>query len=462
MADPDPAPLFTPPYPIPHKSKTSLLKRFVTGWESWIHTLFERSYTMKMGEIRLPKLDFFIANELSIVDRVMDDREKVFPKHSFLNDLLDPLIGNSVFSANGKDWENQREMVNPAFAHTNLKRVFPVMRDAVDDLLGNIAALDLSGPVEVDPLMTHVAADIIYRTLFSVKLDAAGADQIYHAFHRFQKNVQPSAMLRIYGLPLLGYRRRAIRSAAEIHAVFSPIVRARYDAWHGGGGTAQADILQSLLEAKHPETGEPFSFIQIMEQVSTIFLAGHETAASAMTWALYLLSECPHLQTALVAEIERETGGEPIAFEHLRGMEGIRNLFRETLRLYPPVSFFIREVTAPTTMRDKLLQKGAMIVISPWLIQRNRDNWKCPHAFMPDRFDDPEEAEACKHAYMPFGKGPRICVGAGFAQQEGMLVLASMVRAFALRYPPIRKPEPVSRLTLRSKHPVRLIFERRS
>ena len=459
--DPDCAGLFTPPYPVPHRSKASLVKRFLTGWNSWIHTLFDKSYTMQMGEIRLPRLDFYIANDLSVVDRVMDDREKVFPKHSFLNDLLDPLIGNSVFSANGKDWEDQRDMVNPAFAHTNLKRVFPAMQAAVDDLLTHIATLDRSAPIAVDPLMTHVAADIIYRTIFSVKLDQASADHIYHSFHRYQKNIQPGAMLRLYGLPMLGYRARARRAAAEIHGVFGPIVRARHDAWHGGGGEAGDDILQSLLEARHPETGQPFTYEKIMEQVSTIFLAGHETAASAMSWALYLLSECPHLQEALSIEIERETGGQPIAFEHLRGMNGVRNLFRETLRLYPPVSFFVREVTAPTTLRDKLLKKGAMIVISPWLIQRNRNNWKCPHAFAPERFDDPEEAEACRRAYMPFGKGPRICIGAGFAQQEGMLILASVIRAFRLRYPDIARPEPVSRLTLRPKKAVRLWFEDR-
>lgn len=454
--------MFTPPYPIPHKSKASLFKRFLTGWNSWIHTLFDRSYTMQMGEIRLPKLDFFIANDLSVVDRVMDDKEKVFPKHRFLNDLLDPLIGNSVFSANGQDWEEQREMVNPAFAHTNLKRVFPAMEAAVIDLLATIEGMDRSKPIEVDPLMTHIAADIIYRTIFSVKLDQASADQIYHSFHRYQKNIQPGAMLKLYGLPMLGYRKRARKAAAEIHSVFGPIVRTRYDAWHAGTGEAQADILQSLLEAKHPVTGETFTYGQIMEQISTIFLAGHETAASTLTWALYLLAECPHLQEALVAEVDTVTGGAPIAFEHLRGLGGVRNLFRETLRLYPPVSFFVREVTAPTTMRDKLLHKGAMIVISPWLIQRNRNNWKCPHAFAPERFDDPEEAEAARRAYMPFGKGPRICIGAGFAQQEGLLILASIVRAFRLRYPDIAKPEPVSRLTLRPKDAVQLWFDTRA
>jgi cytochrome P450 len=452
---------FTPPYPVPHKSKASLVKRFLTGWNSWIHTLFDRSYTMQMGEIHLPKLDFYIANDLAVVDTVMDDKERVFPKHGFLNALLDPLIGNSVFSANGKDWEDQREMVNPAFAHTNLKRVFPAMQAAVDDLLAHIETLDRSKPIEVDPLMTYVASDIIYRTIFSVKLDGPSAAHIYHSFHRYQKNVQPAAMLVLYGLPLLGYRRRARKAAADIHSVFGPIVRERFNSWHDGTGLAKDDILQSLLEARHPVTGDPFSYAKIMEQVSTIFLAGHETAASAMTWALYLLAECPHLQDALVAEIERDTGGGPIRFEHLRSLNGVRNLFRETLRLYPPVSFFVREVTSPTTFRDKLLHKGAMIVISPWLIQRNRNNWKCPHAFSPERFEDPEEAEACRRAYMPFGKGPRICIGAGFAQQEGMLILASIVQKFRLRYPDIGKPEPVSRLTLRPKQAVKLWFEDR-
>jgi len=454
--------LFTPPYPVPHKSKASLFKRFLTGWNSWIHTLFDRSYTMQMGEIRLPRLDFFIANDLAVVERVMDDRDKAFPKHRFLNDLLDPLIGNSVFSANGRDWEEQREMVNPAFTHTNLKRVFAAMQGAVDDLLIQIGTLDRSRPIEVDPLMTHVAADIIYRTLFSVTLDQASANAIYHSFHCYQKSVQPAAMLKLYGLPTLGYRRRAKRAAAAIHNVFGSIVKARHDAWHAGRGEAQDDILQSLLEARHPTTAEPFSYEQVMEQVSTIFLAGHETAASAMTWALYLLSECPDLQEALFAEIGREAGSGPIAFEHLRGLAGVRNLFRETLRLYPPVSFLVREVTAPVRLRDKLLQKGAMIVISPWLIQRNRNNWKCPHAFAPERFDDPEEAEACRRAYMPFGKGPRICIGAGFAQQEAMLTLASIIRRFRLRYPPIARPEPVSRLTLRPKSAVRLYFDDRN
>lgn len=442
---------FTPPYPVPHRSKASLVKRFFSGWNSWIHTLFERSYTMKMGEIHLPTLDFYIANDLLIVDEVMDDKQRSYPKHEFLRELLDPLIGNSVFSANGEDWDNQREMVNPAFTHTNLKRVFPLMEQAVEDLVAQMRALDLSKPVSVEPLMTHVAADIIFRTIFSVKLTAEEAHQIYTAFHRFQKYIQPSAMLRLYGMPLFHFRRRAYRAAEDVHAVFAPIVRERYEAYHQRGEHGPSDILLSLLEARHPGTGQPFSFDEIINQVSTIFLAGHETAASSMSWALYLLAECPHLQVALREEMQAVNGEAPIDFESLKSLHMLRNIFRETLRLYPPVSFFVRAVTKPTTMREKAMKPGDMIVISPWLIQRNAENFPCPHAFDPDRFTQPDQAEACRRAYMPFGKGPRICVGAGFAQQEAMLVLGSIVRSFTLNCPSGRKPQPVSRLTLRSK-----------
>lgn len=452
---------FTPPYPVPHKSRASLFTRFLTGWTSWIHTLFERSYTMKMGEIHLPRLDFYIANELSIVEEVMSDRERVYPKHQLLSDFVEPLIGQSVFNTNGAVWENQRRMINPAFQHTGLTRVYDLMAGAVADMMAHLRTLPAGQPTDIDPVMTHVAADVIFRTMFSVSLDRDEALRIHHAFARFQQAAQPAAILRIYGLPAFGFRRRADKYAAKVHAVFAPLVRARYDAFHRGERPEKPDILESLLEARHPETGEPFGFQELIDQIALIFLAGHETSASALSWALYLLSECPDLQDRLHAEVLSVVGDGPIGIEELKRLDGVRNLFRETLRLYPPIGFFARSVTRPTRMRDKDLKPGAMLVISPWLIQRNKDNFACPHSFDPDRFARPDDAETVKAAWMPFGKGPRICIGAGFAQQEAMLALASVIRAFRLSYPPGPKPEPVSRLTLRPKEGVRLILDPR-
>jgi cytochrome P450 len=139
-------------------------------------------------------------------------------------------------------------------------------------------------------------------------------------------------------------------------------------------------------------------------------------------------------------------------------LKAARDLFQETLRLYPPLGFLVREVTCPTDMRDKYLEPGSMLVVSPWLIQRNRDNFPDPHGYDPGRFDDPAQADACRHAYLPFGKGPRICVGAGFANQEALLAIVGIVRAFRLKVADGHVPEPVSRLTLRPRKPVRLVL----
>ncbi len=450
--------IFTPPYPRPPKNKRGLVKRFLRGWHSWIHVLFDKSYTMKMGEIRLPGRTMYIANELPLVDRILRGGT-AFPKHSELVRNLDPLIGNSVFSANGADWESQRAMVNPAFAHTALGRSMPLMVAAADDLVARIeAAARAGGPVDIDPMMTHVAADIIFRTLFSETLDAERSNIIHSAFGRFQRLAHSASMLRLYGLPAGSFEKRSRGPARAIHDVFRPIVEARYAGFHGGGEAGPRDILQSLIEAKHPETGAPFTCEQVMEQVSTIFLAGHETSASTMTWALYMLAECAHIQTRVREEVARVAGDDPLNGAMLKDMSQLRNIFKETLRLYPPVSFLPREVTCPMDMRDKHMEAGAMLVVAPWLTQRNKDNWACPHGFDPDRFDDPANAEMAKQAWFPFGRGPRVCVGAGFAQQEVMTVIASVVRRFQISVPAGFTPEPISRLTIRPRTGMPLMF----
>ncbi|MET0248111.1 MAG: cytochrome P450 [Sphingobium sp.] len=448
---------FIPPYPRPPQTKRGLVKRFLRGWHSWIHVLFDKSYTMKMGEIRLPGRIMYIANELPLVDRILRGGT-AFPKHRELVRNLSPLIGNSVFSANGEDWESQRAMVNPAFAHTALAKSMPLMVAAADDLLVRLDAADKSKPVDIDPMMTHVAADIIFRTLFSEALDEHRSNIIHTAFGKFQRLAHSASMLRLYGAPAGWFEKRSVAPARAIHDVFRPIVEARFADFHERGDAPHRDILQSLIEARHPETGAPFTLQEVMDQVSTIFLAGHETSASTMTWALYMLAECAHIQDAARGEVQALAAAAPLSAAMLKDMGHVRNIFRETLRLYPPVAFLPREVTCPMTMRDKQLEEGAMLVVAPWLTQRNKDNWACPHGFDPDRFDDPANAEMVKQAWFPFGRGPRVCVGAGFAQQEVMTVIASVLRRYRLSVPQGWKPEPISRLTIRPRTGMRLLF----
>lgn len=453
---------FVPPYPVPHRSKSSLLRRFLRGWNSWIHVLFEKSYTMKMGEIHVPAMSFYIANDAPEAKRILSDATRVFPKHRFLRDVLNPLIGESLFSANGETWERQRAMIDPAFSHAALAAAFPGMVAAADDVVARLSAADRVGPVTIDPYMTHVAADVIHRSLFSQPLDAAGARQTHDAFAQYQRHAQSASMLRLYRLPSFGTLRRARAAAARIHAVFAPTVRARMEIYRDEQRDAPADMLDSLLAARDPGTGDRFDYDQVMNQVSTIFLAGHETAASAMAWSLYLLAECPELQERLRAEAAEAANGESIRYAEVSSLKTARNVFREALRLYPPLGFLLREASCPVEMRGKSIATGSMLVVSPWLIQRNANNWTDPHAFDPDRFDTPEGKAACRHAWLPFGKGPRVCVGAGFAQQEALLVLTAVVRAFDLSPVVGERPEPISRLTLRARRGVRLHLRDRS
>lgn len=447
---------FTPPYPIPHKNKHSLLKRFFTGQISWLHTLFEKSYTMKMGEIKLPKLDFFIINEPLLIKKVLVDDMEKFPKHKLLEELLEPLLGRGIFAVSGKEWETQRKMVYPAFTHANLRRTFDMMQAATDDIIAKIHdQVAQNKPVYIDSLMTFVTADIIYRTLFSKKLGPQDADKIYNAFNRFQSNFQPCAVLKLYGLPTIYHRWKINRATARIHKILMPIISERYDNYHQNN-IAGEDILGALLQAQDPDTGQYFTLQGLLDQVCSIFLAGHETSASTLSWALYLLAETPNIQFDCRAQIPSN------ALKHtdLKKLTHLSNVFDETLRLYPPISFLLREASCPLKIRQKQIPQNAMVAMSPWLMHRNETQWQCPHQFNPDRFNDNTAQEARKHAYLPFGKGPRTCIGAAFAKQESLIIIANILKNFKISYTQKRKPKPISRVTLRPHKDICLRFEK--
>lgn len=453
---------FTPPYPTPLRKKPGLVRRFYLGWfKSWVDMLYDRAYSMKLGVTHLPGGRAFMVNEMPLVEKVLGDAGE-FPKHQMVHDMLSPMIGSSVFVSNGEEWAHQRAMVNPAFVHTNLKRVFPLMAAATHDLIVRmrecVAKAD-GRAMDVDPLMTHVTADVIFRTIFSVVLNEAESEAVYSAFGEYQTVAQRAYLLGVYRLPRFGLDRKAQRLGKKVRGLFAPVVEARVAERANGSAQERRDILDALLDARHPVRGQAFTAQELVDQLALIFLAGHETTATSLGWALYLLSECPDMQERLWAEIESVTGGAPLDFDHVKALEGVRNLYREALRLYPPVAFLPRTPHAPITMREKAIEAGELMMVAPWLVQRNPGNWKCPHAFDPDRFTTPEGAEALKDAWIPFGKGQRVCIGAGFAQQEAALILAEIIRNFRIDFPAgVARPQVVARLTLRPRHGFPLVL----
>jgi cytochrome P450 len=445
------------------KSKASFLTRFFRGGKSWLDIQFERSYKMKMGHVRAPGLNVYMVNEPSLVRRILVEQWERFPKHKMLDQMLKPLLGDSIFTSNGELWKRQRRMIDPAFEQARLQVVFPLMRSAVDDLLSRLDSRQDGEILDVDIEMTHITADIIFRTVFSQPLEGEEAHKVFNEFIKFQESAARVTVLLTYQFPewLTPWRARWNRSGQEIRRLLEKFIRPRYEAYMRGEAAPQQDILASLIAAEDPETGARFSIDELVDQIAIIFLAGHETSASALTWALYLIAMSPDIQDRLHQEACSIMADREPEFSDIKKLRLTWNVFRETLRLYPPVGYFVREVMETQCMRDKTMPKGSVVLVSPWLIQRHRVHWDTPDIFDPDRHDRPETKESLRCAYLPFGLGPRVCMGAAFAMQEAVMVLASLARRYQFEPLPNHTPRPVGRVTIRSDNGVRLRISRR-
>ncbi|ECL4217654.1 cytochrome P450 [Campylobacter jejuni] len=450
-----------PFFPKPYKNKASTLLTFLLKRRSWLDGLYERSYKMQTGYVKMPNFDLYVINDTKEVKRMMVDEVKEFPKSAFLHELLSPLLGESIFTTNGEVWKKQRELLRPSFEMTRISKVFNLMSEAVSDMMKRFEKYPNASIIEVDEAMTFITADVIFRTIMSSKLDEEQGKKILDAFVTFQEQSVHTAMRRMFRFPkwlsyVLGDRKRA-KAGDVIRQSLSDIIKPRYDAVSSGKAENFEDILGSLLLVVDAQTNQRFSFEEILDQVAMLFLAGHETTASSLTWTLYLLSLYPKEQEKAYEEITQVLQGGAIEISHLRQFKCLINIFKESLRLYPPVGFFAREAKKDTQVRDKLIKKGSGVVIAPWLIHRHEEFWTNPHGFNPSRF----EGEYKKDAYLPFGVGERICIGQGFAMQEAILILANILKTYKLELEEGFVPDVVGRLTVRSANGMRIKFSKR-
>lgn len=455
---------FCPAYPKPLRSKASRLLMFLGARRSWLAALYERSYSMKMGEVHLPGLDLYMVNEPALVREVLVDDAAQCPKHHLLADSLRPLLGDSVFTTSGEAWKRQRQMINPAFEQARLNIAFPTMLAAAQDMVSRLAAVPDGAAHDMEAEMTHVTADIIFRTIFSVPMSGEQSRAMFAAFASYQQGAPRIALPALFGLRwLTPWRqvRRNRQAALHIRGALAALIRPRLEAHREGVAPTGQDILAALLDAKDAD-GVAFSFEALVDQTAMLFLAGHETSASALGWALYLVANAPAVQERMLGEVLATCGMQPPEPGHIRQLTVVRNVFREALRLFPPVGFIARETIQPRTMRDKQLPAGAALIISPWLIHRHRELWKTPDEFDPDRYEGDASRDSLRDAYMPFGMGPRVCVGASFALQEAALVLALLARHYRVEPVPGHVPHPVGRLTIRSANGILLRVFRRA
>jgi cytochrome P450 len=414
---------------------------------------------MKMGEVRLPGLSLFMVNEPKLVKQVLQENSREFPKSALLHKALLPLLGESIFTTNGAQWLKQRTMMDPAFAQARLDVAFPAMLKATHDMCGRLGKNPTSHVMDLEEEMTHVTADIIFRTIFSEPIEEKNAQDMFAAFAKFQALAPRLILPSLFGMKWLVWpwdRWQSVRAAKKIRTSLGQMISARTSRLAGGNITPPEDILQSFIDARDDESGAAFSEEALIDQVAMLFLAGHETSASALSWATYMLAHSPAIQDRMHEEICAAAQNRDFQVNDMRSLTLTRNVFRETLRLYPPVGFFAREAGQDCVMRDKVVKANSSVVVSPWLIQRHRKLWKTPDFFDPDRFDDEKSRDSVRNAYLPFGMGPRVCLGAAFALQEATLILASLIREYRIMPLGEHTPRPVGRLTIRSANGIRL------
>ncbi|MCC1480495.1 cytochrome P450 [Roseibaca sp. Y0-43] len=415
-------------------------------------------YRAKMAEMRLPFLHSVMVNTPDLVRLVLQERAGDFPKSGRVAEGLRPLLGKSVFVTNGATWARQRRMIDPAFEGGRLRDTFPAMWDATQAMAARLT----QGWAEVEALTSHAAADVIFRTLFSVPIEDATASEVYQSFRAHQRAAPILNLAAIVPLPRWVPRpmpRAARLTAKRIRALITGMTEARAVAI--AAGTAPDDLATKIMTTSDPDTGAVFETDEMVDQVAIFFLAGHETSASALAWALYLIATHPDWQDRLAAEAQAlapHLDGPAPDFGILRQFPLIRDTFREALRLYPPVPMMVREAAKPESFRNRPIAPGAQVIVSPWHMGRNETIWPDPHAFRPERWQEDESRARARDGYIPFSAGPRVCPGAGFAMAEGVLMLARILAQWRLRADPARVPVPQAHMTVRARDGIWLEF----
>ncbi|WP_284264988.1 cytochrome P450 [Roseicyclus amphidinii] len=446
-----------PPKPRARAERVSLWRHMRLFRQDILSAQPARLYRAWMAEFRTPFFRSYLVNQPALVDEVLKTRPMEFPKSDRVGEGLRPLLGRSVFLTNGAEWQRQRRIIDPAFEGGRLRDTFPAMWAAGEAAVARIG----EGPREIEEDMSHAAADVIFRTLFSLPIEDEVASAVFHQFRAYQRSqpiLNAAAFLPLPRWMPRGHRAQTRRTARAIRDLITRLTATRMA--EIAAGTAPDDLATKIMTTADPVTGARFTTEEMVDQVAIFFLAGHETSASALGWALYLLARYPEWQEKLAEEAEAALSQGP-DFAVMGKLRLARDVFRETLRLYPPVPMMVRETTRPERFRDRDLPVGSQIVLSPWHLHRHERLWENPDGFDPARWQTENGKTCLREAFVPFSAGARVCTGAGFAMVEGPLLLAMLVRAFRFERVAGRDPVPVAYLTVRARDGIWLMASRR-
>jgi cytochrome P450 len=340
------------------------------------------------------------------------------------------LLGNGLVTSEGALWRRQRELANPAFRPAKLQQYLAVMAECTQDLAAAWQRADHAEPVDAQREMARLTMAIVGRTLFGLDLSRQSeraAAAFSAALAAIGRRGPGSLQLPLW-LPTPG-NLRFQRTLHELDAmVFEVIERFRA----GQAQNADGTLLGAYLESRSPVTGLGMGDRQLRDEVITLYLAGHETTASLLSWALYLLGRYPEIQARVRAEVDALPSDGVPSLEQLKGLQYTSQVINEVLRLYPPAWTIARNAVADDSVMGYRVVRGAIVLISPYFAHRQEEFWPEPERFDPGRFTPAEVAGRHPFAYFPFSLGPRSCIGMQFSLHEARLVLAILLRRFEI------------------------------
>ena len=413
-----------PPRPPLAPDDLSALGRLALIRSNAIASWGQRAYEEDIIKGRFFGRSSFILNTPDAIRHILVENYENYTRTPAGIRVLRPILGEGLLLAEGKAWKNQRRTLAPAFAPRAIPLLVPHMLAATDDAIETLRT-QTGVPIDLREAMQRLALDIAGRTMFSFEIDKHGAalrgfvndygDRL--AQPRFLDLLLPPGWPSPRDISRALFRRRWTRFMGNLIAER----RAK-----GTGDAAPRDLFDLMVAARDPETNEAFTDEQLGDQVSTMILAGHETTATALFWSLYLLALDPATQDELAAEARSALASGSLEATRLTFTRAVLD---ETMRLYPPAFLIVRAAAGPDSVPGADIAKKDVVLISPWLLHRHEKLWDQPNAFRPSRFL-PGNPPPDRFAYLPFGVGPRVCIGAQFALTEATLALAKLVAAF--------------------------------
>jgi unspecific monooxygenase len=390
-----------------------------------ISTWGQRAYEDDIVRGRFFSRSSFILNTPDAIRHVLVDNYENYTRTPAGIRVLRPMLGQGVLIAEGRAWKHQRRTLAPAFTPRAVTSLVPHMVAVTDETIAKLRTVG-SAPIDLRETMQRMTLEIAGRTMFSFGMDRHGPVLRDFVIEYGERLAHPHFLDML--LPL-GWPSPQDFSRARFRKRWTQFVSQLMAERRAAGkneGAPPRDLFDLMGAARDPETGEAFSDEQLGDEVATMILAGHETTATALFWALYLLALDPATQDAVAAEVASTNVDGGLEIERLKFTRAVVD---ETMRLYPPAFLIARAATAPDTIAGMAVKKNDIILIAPWLLHRHEKLWHDPSAFVPARFMPPAPPPD-RFAYLPFGVGARVCIGAHFALVEATLALAKLIGAF--------------------------------